>query len=88
MKPLGDSRPDWEIFTDLAARLGHPWHYPNPGAIMAEAASIAEIFAGVSYEQLVGCSPSSGPSAPQAKARRDSTRNGLISRMAKRDSIR
>ncbi|WP_337021742.1 formate dehydrogenase subunit alpha [Pantoea anthophila] len=54
MKPLGDSRPDWQIFTELAARLGHPWHYPNPGAIMAEAAGIAEIFAGVSYEQLVG----------------------------------
>ena len=54
MPPLGDSRPDWQILTDLAARLGHPWRYPNPGAIMAEAASIAEIFAGVSYEQLVG----------------------------------
>lgn len=54
MAPLGDSRPDWQIFTDLAARLGHPWYYPNPGAIMAEAAGIAEIFAGVSYEQLVG----------------------------------
>lgn len=54
MKPLGDCRPDWQIFTELAARLGHPWNYPNPGAIMAEAAAIADIFAGVSYEQLVG----------------------------------
>jgi len=54
MAPLGDSRPDWQILCDLAARLGHPWSYPNPGAIMAEAASIATLFAGVSYERLVG----------------------------------
>ncbi|MGF6476928.1 formate dehydrogenase major subunit [Pantoea dispersa] len=52
--PLGDSRPDWQILTDVAARLGHHWHYPNPGAIMAEAAGIAALFAGVSYENLVG----------------------------------
>lgn len=52
--PLGESRPDWQILTDLAARLGHHWRYPNPGAIMAEAAGIADLFAGASYEQLVG----------------------------------
>ena len=52
--PLGDSRPDWQILTKVAARLGHHWHYPNPGAIMAEAAGIATLFAGVSYENLVG----------------------------------
>nr|WP_278426859.1 formate dehydrogenase subunit alpha [Pantoea dispersa] len=52
--PLGDSRPDWQILTEVAARLGHHWHYPNPGAIMAEAAGIATLFAGVSYENLVG----------------------------------
>lgn len=52
--PLGDSRPDWQTLTEVAARLGHHWHYPNPGAIMAEAADIAALFAGVSYENLVG----------------------------------
>lgn len=52
--PLGDSRPDWQILIEVAARLGHHWHYPNPGAIMAEAAGIAALFAGVSYENLVG----------------------------------
>ncbi len=54
LPPLGESRPDWQILTELAARLGHVWNYPNPGAIMAEAASIATLFAGVSYEYLVG----------------------------------
>ncbi|WP_338563578.1 formate dehydrogenase subunit alpha [Erwinia sp. E_sp_B01_3] len=54
MPPLGQSRPDWEILTDLASRLGHPWYYTDPAQIMAEAASIATIFAGVSYARLSG----------------------------------
>jgi formate dehydrogenase major subunit len=54
LPPLGDSRPDWQILTDLASRLGHPWYYQHPGEIMAEAARIAEIFAGVSYARLEG----------------------------------
>lgn len=54
LPPLGDSRPDWQILTDLASRLGHPWYYQHPGEIMAEAARIAEIFAGVSYDRLAG----------------------------------
>lgn len=68
MKPLGDSRPDWQIFTDLAARLGHHWNYPNPGAIMAEAAGIAEIFAGVSYERLVGWQSQIWPVTPDGES--------------------
>ncbi|RPD94670.1 formate dehydrogenase subunit alpha [Candidatus Pantoea deserta] len=68
MKPLGDSRPDWQIFTELAARLGHHWNYPNPGAIMAEAAGIAEIFAGVSYERLVGWQSQIWPVTPDGES--------------------
>ncbi|WP_189515129.1 formate dehydrogenase subunit alpha [Kushneria pakistanensis] len=54
MPPLGDSRPDWRILTDLAARMGHDWGYTHPSDIMAECASIAPLFAGVSYERLEG----------------------------------
>ncbi|WP_231139220.1 MULTISPECIES: formate dehydrogenase subunit alpha [Pseudomonas] len=54
MPPLGDSRPDWRILTDLAARMGHDWGYTHPGQIMDEVASIATIFNGVSYERLQG----------------------------------
>ncbi|WP_409294204.1 formate dehydrogenase subunit alpha [Peribacillus sp. SCS-26] len=52
--PLGDSRPDWEIFVDLANRMGAGWKYSHPSEIMDEAASLAAIFAGVSYERLEG----------------------------------
>ncbi len=54
MQPLGNSRPDWQILTDLARRMGYDWGYTHPGQIMAEAAGIAEMFAGVSYERLDG----------------------------------
>ncbi|WP_416413922.1 formate dehydrogenase subunit alpha [Pantoea sp. App145] len=68
MSPLGDCRPDWQILTELAAQLGHDWHYPNPGAIMAEAAGIAQIFAGVSYEYLVGWQSQIWPVTPQGES--------------------
>jgi formate dehydrogenase major subunit len=54
MEPLGDSRPDWRILTDLAKQLGHDWGYTHPSQIMAECAGIAKMFAGVSYERLEG----------------------------------
>ncbi len=54
MEPLGDSRSDWRILTDLAARMGHDWGYRHPSEIMAEVAGICSMFAGVSYERLEG----------------------------------
>jgi formate dehydrogenase major subunit len=54
MPPLGDSRPDWRILTDLAARMGHDWGYTHPSQIMDECAGICETFAGVNYERLEG----------------------------------
>ncbi|MCE8018301.1 formate dehydrogenase subunit alpha [Halomonas sp. MCCC 1A17488] len=54
LEPLGDSRPDWRILTELAARMGHDWGYTHPAQIMAECARISPMFAGVSYERLEG----------------------------------
>ena len=54
MPPLGDSRPDWRILTELAARMGHDWRYTHPSQIMDECAGICETFAGVNYERLEG----------------------------------
>ncbi len=54
LDPLGDARPDWKIIQDVANRLGAEWHYEHPSQIMAEAASLADFFAGVTYERLEG----------------------------------
>lgn len=54
MPPLGDSRPDWRILTDLARRMGHDWGYTHPSEIMDEIASISLMFKGVSYARLEG----------------------------------
>ncbi len=53
-EPLGDSRPDWRIIQDIANRLGANWNYSHPSQIMHEAASLAPMFAGVTYERLEG----------------------------------
>lgn len=53
-EPLGDSKPDWLIFKELANKLGANWKYEHPGEIMEEAAKVAPIFAGVSYDRLDG----------------------------------
>ena len=54
MPPLGNSRPDWWILTELAKRMGHDWGYTHPAQIMDEVAGIADIFKGVSYDRLQG----------------------------------
>jgi len=54
MPPLGESRPDWEILTDLAARCGHAWGYTHPSEIMDEIARTTPLLAGVSYDRLEG----------------------------------
>ncbi|WP_170008137.1 formate dehydrogenase subunit alpha [Bacillus fonticola] len=53
-EPLGDAKPDWVIFQELANLLGAEWNYEHPSEIMAEVASLAPYFAGVSYERLEG----------------------------------
>ncbi|MBB3060705.1 formate dehydrogenase subunit alpha [Microbulbifer rhizosphaerae] len=54
MEPLGNSKPDWLIQTEIARALGADWDYPSPREIMEEAASLAPMFAGVTYERLEG----------------------------------
>ena len=51
-EPLGDCKPDWLIFQELANRLGADWNYQHPSEIMDEAASLAPIFAGVTLRSF------------------------------------
>ncbi|MBA4494778.1 formate dehydrogenase subunit alpha [Paenactinomyces guangxiensis] len=66
-EPLGDCKPDWQIIQEVANRLGANWNYSHPGEIMAEAARLAPVFAGVSYERLEGWNSQLWPVAPDGE---------------------
>ncbi len=50
--PVGQSRPDWEIICDIAARLGHKWQYNAPGEIFAEINKAVPAYGGFEYQSL------------------------------------
>ncbi len=54
MEPYADTRPDWWILTEVARHLGQDWGYRHPSEVMAEAARLTPLFAGVNYERLGG----------------------------------
>lgn len=54
LDPVGDSKPDWIILKELAQKMGYEWDYNHPADIMDESASLALLFAGVSYDLLEG----------------------------------
>jgi len=56
LEPLGDAKPDWQILQMMAKALGTEWGYTHPSEIMAEAAPLTALMAGVTYEKLQGYS--------------------------------
>jgi formate dehydrogenase alpha subunit len=59
LAPRGQSRPDWQIICDLAARiekrLGRPtarWNYEEPEEIFREMADVATMLKGVTYARI------------------------------------
>ena len=52
IEPIGDSRPDWEIILDLAARLGYSMEYASPEAIFEEIRVLTPSYAGITYQRL------------------------------------
>lgn len=64
LEPLGDSKPDWQIITELANRMGAGWSYEHPREILHEAVSLATLMKGVTYERLEGYHSLQWPVAP------------------------
>ncbi|MFC1965727.1 formate dehydrogenase subunit alpha [Chloroflexota bacterium] len=53
VEPLGESRPDWLIISQLAQRMGATeFDYPSPESIMKEIAQLSPSYGGISYERL------------------------------------
>ncbi len=52
IEPIGNSRPDWEIICDVAARMGYPFKYASTAEVMDEIASLAPIYGGISHKRI------------------------------------
>jgi NADH-quinone oxidoreductase subunit G len=52
LPPLGQAKPDWWIFQEVARRLGAAWSYDGVASIFAELASRAPAYAGLTYAVL------------------------------------
>lgn len=53
LEPLGESRPDWLIISQLAQRMGASgFDYPSPESIMREVVQLSPSYGGISYERL------------------------------------
>jgi formate dehydrogenase major subunit len=75
----GEARPDWQITAEIATRLDkkmgikrneEQWYFPSTAKVFDEMASVMPIYAGMSYERLVGeglswpCSNQEHPGTP------------------------
>ena len=54
VEPPGEAKPDWEIITLLAEKMGHRFGYKNPEQIMEEIALLTPIYGGIHYDRLNG----------------------------------
>ncbi len=52
IEPLGESRPDWMILSQLSGLQGYPMDYESPAEIMTEITSLAPIYGGMQYSRL------------------------------------
>ena len=51
-KPIGESRPDWQIISDLSTRLGYPMQYNSAEEIFEELRKVTPSYAGMTYKRL------------------------------------
>ncbi|MBP1177450.1 formate dehydrogenase major subunit [Paenibacillus sp. PvR133] len=54
LRPMGDSKPDWWIFSQFAKHMGFDWDYSHPSEIFEEMASLTPFFSQCNYDVLEG----------------------------------
>jgi len=50
--PPGEAKPDWQIVSELAEKMGRPFGYKNMAEIMEEIASLTPTYGGIHHERL------------------------------------
>ena len=71
IRPVGESRPEWEIISLLAARMGQPFPYRSPAEILKELSNEVPAFRGLSQERVgnQGVPLSTNRSCPESEIR-------------------
>ena len=52
IEPLGDTLPDWQIFSRLSTAMGYPMQYESVEEIFDEIVSLTPSYGGMSYDRL------------------------------------
>jgi len=52
IEPVGLSKPDWVIISEIARRMGYEMKYDHPLEIFDELASLTPIYAGMDYQRI------------------------------------
>jgi formate dehydrogenase alpha subunit len=52
IQPIGESRPDWLIISQLADYLGYKMDYSSPAQIMKEITQLVPVYEGINYSRL------------------------------------
>ncbi len=52
VEPVGDSKVDWVIISEIAGRMGYPMEYESAKEIMEEIAAVTPIYGGISYDRI------------------------------------
>ena len=55
VEPPGESKPDWQITSMLAAKMGYPFNYKNVKEINEEMTSLTPIYGGMKIERIAAC---------------------------------
>jgi predicted molibdopterin-dependent oxidoreductase YjgC len=91
VEPVGEAKPDWEIFCELAARMGHPMQYESAGEVMEEIASVTPSYGGIRYGRIEGtglqwpCPTTDHPGTPYLHKDRFTRGKGLFHAVEYRD---
>lgn len=52
IEPIGQAKPEWQIISELAQKMGYPMSYNSPLEIMEEIAQLTPIYGGIFYPRL------------------------------------
>src|SRR6056297_1683580 len=50
--PVGDSKPDWQIISELSTKMGYPLNYSSAEQITDEIAEVTPIYTGITAERI------------------------------------